>query len=76
MDGRRLRESNLVPHQCCWVAVATGLLSGTTYIAALKVWGIHRRTKDLRERSTLSCLYCQGLLTYKCPVVLVSNPVL
>ena len=38
MDGRGLRESDLVPHQHQWVAEATGLPSGADYIGVVKVW--------------------------------------
>ena len=39
VDGRGLRESDLVPHQHQWVADATSLLSGANYIGAVKVRG-------------------------------------
>ena len=39
VDGRGLRESDLVPHQHQWVADAANLLSGANYIGAVKVRG-------------------------------------
>ena len=39
VDGRGLRESDLVPHQHRWVNQASGLLSGANYIGAVKVRG-------------------------------------
>ena len=39
IDGRGLRESDLVPHQHHWVNEASGLLSGANYIGAVKVRG-------------------------------------
>ena len=35
IDGRGLRESDLVPHQHCWVNEALGLLSGANYIGVV-----------------------------------------
>ena len=37
VDGRGLRESNLVPQQHRWVAEANGLLSGTNFTGVVKV---------------------------------------
>ena len=39
VDGRGLRESDLVPHQHQWVNEASGLLSGANYISAVKMRG-------------------------------------
>jgi len=39
VDGRGLRESDLVPHQHQWVADGSGLLTGANYIGAVKVRG-------------------------------------
>ena len=39
VDGRGLRESNLVPNQYQWVADGSGLLTGANYIGAVTVRG-------------------------------------
>ena len=70
VDGRGLRDSDLVPHQHRWVAECTGLLSCANYISALKVRGnlLHSALHAARGRphTSVLCGACQrpGLLGY------------
>ena len=63
VDGRGLRESDLVPHQHQWVADATSLLSGANYIGAVKVRGnlLPSAVRAARGRPAISvhCGACQ-----------------
>ena len=76
VDGRGLRESDLVPHQHQWVAEATSLLSGANYIGAVKVRGnlLPSAVRAARGRPATSvlCGACQrpgslGHILQVCP---------
>ena len=76
VDGRGLRESDLVPHQHQWVAEATSLLSGAHYIGAVKVRGnvLLSAARAARGRPMMSvlCGACQrpgslGHILQACP---------
>ena len=58
VDDRGLHESDLAPHQHRWVTEATGLLSGTHYIGAVKVRGniLPSSVRAARSRPHVSVL--------------------
>ena len=60
VDGKGLRESDLVPHQHRWVNEASGLLSGANYIGAVKVRGnlLPSAVLAARGRPHMSVLCC------------------
>ena len=76
VDGRGLRESDLVPQQHLWVAEGTSLLCGANFIGAVKVRGnlLPTAVRAARGRTGVSvlCGACQrpgslGHILQVCP---------
>jgi len=59
VDGRGLRESDLVPHQHQWVANGSGLLTGANYIGAVNVQGnLHPSAVQAARGRLLTSVLC------------------